>query len=489
MWCAKVSGGTQRLSLMSPRLNRSDCNVCNHIFNPTKSSANNMITIKQGLDLPITGNPEQVIHNGNAVTEVAVLGEEYMGMRPSMKVREGDVVKKGQVLFEDKKNAGVVFTAPASGVITAINRGEKRVLQSVVIKVEGDEQITFSRYAATELASLTGEQVKANLVASGLWTAFRTRPFSKVPALDAEPSSIFVNAMDTNPLAANPDVILNEHKQDFVDGLTVLGRLFEGKKTIHLCQSPKSEQLGTAVANVKVATFDGPHPAGLSGTHIHFIDPVSATKQVWYLNYQDVIAIGKLFTTGELFTDRIVALAGPQVKQPRLVRTRLGAKLSDLVANELNAGENRVISGSVLSGMTATGAHDYLGRYALQVSVLAEGREQELFGMIAPYSHKFSITRTVLGAFSKKLFNFTTAVNGGHRAMVPIGAYERVMPLDILPTLLLRDLCAGDTDSAQALGCLELDEEDLALCTFVCPGKNEYGPLLRQALDKIEKEG
>ncbi len=159
-----------------------------------------------------------------------MLGEEYVGMRPSMKVREGDVVKKGQVLFEDKKNPGVVFTAPASGTVTAINRGEKRVLQSVVIKVEGDEQITFARYEASQLASLTSEQVKQNLVESGLWTAFRTRPFSKVPALDAEPSSIFVNAMDTNPLAANPEVIIAEHQQAFFDGLTVLSRLFESKK-------------------------------------------------------------------------------------------------------------------------------------------------------------------------------------------------------------------------------------------------------------------
>lgn len=448
-----------------------------------------MITIKQGLDLPIAGKPEQVIHNGNTVTEVAVLGEEYVGMRPSMKVREGDVVKKGQVLFEDKKNPGVVFTSPASGTVVAINRGEKRVLQSVVIKVEGDEQITFSRYNAADLATLSSKQVKQNLVESGLWTAFRTRPFSKVPALDAVPSSIFVNAMDTNPLAADPEVILNEHKQDFVDGLTVLSRLFNGEKTIHLCRAPDSTTPNADVPNVKVTAFSGPHPAGLSGTHIHFIDPVSITKQVWYLNYQDVIAIGKLFTTGELFTDRVVALAGPTVKNPRLVRTRLGANLSQLTANELQDVENRVISGSVLSGAKAEGAHDYLGRYALQVSVLAEGREQEFLGMIAPYSHKFSITRTTLGAFAKKLFNFTTAVNGSHRAMVPIGSYERVMPLDILPTLLLRDLASGDTDSAQALGCLELDEEDLALCTFVCPGKNDYAPMLRAALDKIEKEG
>ncbi|MFQ1014531.1 Na(+)-translocating NADH-quinone reductase subunit A [Avibacterium paragallinarum] len=446
-----------------------------------------MITIKKGLDLPIAGKPEQVIHNGNAVTEVALLGEEYVGMRPSMKVREGDVVKKGQVLFEDKKNPGVLFTAPASGTVTAINRGAKRVLQSVVIQIEGDDQVTFNKYSADELKSLTSEQVRQNLQASGLWTALRTRPFSKVPVVDAVPSSIFVNAMDTNPLAADPEVVLKAHWDDFTNGLTVLSRLHEGK--LHLCKAGDSNIPTVDLPNLAVHDFGGPHPAGLSGTHIHFIDPVSATKTVWYLNYQDVIAFGRLFTTGELYNGRVISLAGPQVKNPRLIRTQLGANLAQLTKGELKEGENRIISGSVLSGHKAEGAVDYLGRYALQVSVIAEGREKEFLGWIMPGANKYSITRTVLGHFGHKLFNFTTALNGGHRAMVPIGAYERVMPLDIIPTLLLRDLSAGDTDSAQALGCLELDEEDLALCTFVCPGKNDYGPMLRAALDKIEKEG
>ena len=204
-----------------------------------------------------------------------------------------------------------------------------------------------------------------------------------------------------------------------------------------------------------------------------------------------MIAIGHLFATGELDVSRVVAVAGPQVEKPQLVRTVLGAKVSEIVAGRLKTGENRVISGSVLSGTTAApgSAHDYLGRYHLQVSVIEEGRAKEFLGWFVPSGDKFTITRTTLGHFGRKLFNFTSALNGGHRAMVPIGNYERVMPLDILPTLLLRDLIVGDTDSAQALGCLELDEEDLALCSFVCPGKYEYGSLLRRTLDTIEKEG
>ncbi|MDO4906919.1 Na(+)-translocating NADH-quinone reductase subunit A [Neisseria sp.] len=447
-----------------------------------------MIKIKKGLDLPIAGKPEQTVYPGAAATEVAVLGEEYVGMRPSMKVQEGDKVRKGQVLFEDKKNPGVVFTAPASGTVAAIHRGEKRVLQSVVIAVEGNEQITFDRYPAEALSRLSSEEARRNLIASGLWTAFRTRPFSKIPAADAEPAAIFVNAMDTNPLAADPQVVIRERADDFTRGLLVLSRLTANQ--IHVCKAAGADIPVSDGGNITVHEFGGPHPAGLSGTHIHFIEPVGANKTVWTVNYQDVTAIGHLFATGELDVSRVVSLAGPQVRQPRLLRTVLGVKVSELTADELKEGENRIISGSVLNGAIASGPHDYLGRYHNQISVIAEGRAKELFGWVVPSAGKYTVTRTTIGHFLKsKLFNFTSATNGGERAMVPIGTYERVMPLDILPTLLLRDLIVGDTDGAQALGCLELDEEDLALCSFVCPGKYEYGTLLRNVLDKIEKEG
>ncbi|MFZ1873709.1 MAG: Na(+)-translocating NADH-quinone reductase subunit A [Chania sp.] len=449
-----------------------------------------MIRIRKGLDLPISGIPSQVIQDGPVITRVALLGQDYVGMRPSMLVEEGDRVKKGQALFEDKKNPGVFFTAPASGRIAAIQRGERRVLQSVVIEIEngGDEQVEFAYYQQADLPQLEREQVESDLLASGLWSALRTRPFSKAPRIGSVPRAIFVNAMDTQPLAADPQVIIAEQLAAFNAGLTVLTRLTDGK--VHVCQAAGARLAEQSGAQISYSEFAGPHPAGLVGTHIHFLEPVSLKKTVWHIGYQDVIAIGTLFTTGRLDTRRVVALAGPQVEQPILLRTRLGASLDELTAGRLKAGENRVISGSVLSGTHATGPNAWLGRFHNQVSVLLEGREKELFGWIAPASDKFSITRTTLGHFLKnKLFAFSTTTNGGERSMVPIGNYERVMPLDILPTHLLRDLLSGDTDSAQALGCLELDEEDLALCTFVCPGKYEYGPVLRDVLTKIEQEG
>ncbi len=438
--------------------------------------------------MPISGIPDQQISPCPMPRHVALLGDDYVGMRPTMLVQEGDSVIKGQPLFEDKKNPGVFFTAPASGTVVAINRGERRVLQSVVIRIEGEGEREFTRHDATALATLTREAVQSQLLESGLWTAFRTRPFSKTPVPGTVPAAIFVTAMDTNPLCADPQPLILAQRQAFDAGLTLLTRLTEGK--VHVCQASGGKLGGHPQGQVTFNTFAGPHPAGLVGTHIHFLEAVSLTKQVWHLNYQDVIAIGKLFTTGQLCTERVIALGGPQMRHPRLVRTCLGADINELLVDETLEGENRHISGSVLSGRHAVGVQAYLGRFHLQVSVVKEGREKELFGWVMPGKEKFSITRTTLGHFLRnKLFNFSTDTNGGERAMVPIGNYERVMPLDILPTVLLRDLLAGDTDGAQALGCLELDEEDLALCTYVCPGKYEYGPVLREVLTRIEQEG
>ncbi|MCC2617901.1 Na(+)-translocating NADH-quinone reductase subunit A [Aestuariibacter halophilus] len=446
-----------------------------------------MIKIKKGLDLPIEGAPTQQIHDGPAITRVAVLGEEYVGMRPTMYVQVGDTVKKGQVLFEDKKNPGVKFTAPAAGTVSEVNRGAKRVLQSVVIDVQGDDEETFTAYEQAQLTSIDRDAVEKQLVDSGLWTGIRTRPYSKIPALGSAPRSIFVNTMDTNPLAADPAVVIAARKDDFISGLKVLKNLTEG--TVYVTKAYGSD-VATGDASVEVREFDGPHPAGLVGTHIHFIDAAGAGKTVWHVGYQDVIAIGALFTTGKIDNRRVVALGGPAVKNPRLLTTVMGADTAQITANELKDGEVRVVSGSVLQGSHAYGVHGYLGRYHTQISALLEGREKELFGWLRPGGDKHSVTRAYLGHLSpKRLFNMTTTTNGSDRSMVPIGNYERIMPLDILPTLLLRDLISGDTDGAQSLGCLELDEEDLALCTYVCPGKYNYGPILRNCLTTIEKEG
>ncbi|MGZ8190573.1 MAG: Na(+)-translocating NADH-quinone reductase subunit A [Methylococcaceae bacterium] len=446
-------------------------------------------TIKKGLDLPITGEPRQVIENGNRVNSVAILGMDYVGMKPTMMVSEGDTVKLGQIIFTDKKNPGVNFTSPGAGVVKSINRGAKRALQSVVIKLHGSAEESFNQYNESELNNLTAEQVKENLLASGLWTTLRTRPYGKTPAGDSIPSSIFVTAIDTNPLAADPSVIIKERANDFANGLSVISKLTNGKT--YVCKATGAD-IGTANAAVTVAEFSGPHPAGLPSTHIHFIDPVNIDKFVWYLDYQAVIAIGSLFTTGRLNVERIVSLAGPTVKNPRLIRTRVGANTNDLVQGELEDVESRVISGSVLYGHQATDWASYLGCYSNQISALQEGRARELFGWIVPGKDKYSALDVYLSSRDRKndrKFPLTTNKNGSNRAIVPVGIYETVMPMDILPTPLLKALIVGDSDQAQLLGCLELDEEDVSLFTFVDPGKHDFAPVLRANLTKIEKEG
>ena len=446
-----------------------------------------MIKVRRGLDLPIAGAPEQVIHDGPKISQVAVLGSDYPGMKPTMEVREGDRVTRGQVLFSDKKNPGVVFTAPAPGKVVAVNRGERRVFQSLIIDVSGAKAEKFQSYKATQLETLDRAAVVDNLVNSGQWVALRTRPYSKVPAIDSTPASIFVTAMDTNPLAADPAVIIAQRSEDFANGLKVLARLTDGP--VNVCVAPDSAVSGEEIDGVRDISFSGPHPAGLPGTHIHFVDPVSADKTVWSIGYQDVIATGALFTTGKLDTARVVALGGPQVTQPRLLSTQLGANLNQLVIGELANDENRVISGSVLAGRKAAGAFAFLGRYHNQVSVIREGREREFLHYLRAGVNKHSALPIFASSLSKKLFNMTSSTNGSERAMVPVGSYEDVTALDLLPVQLLRSLIVGDTDMAQKLGCLELDEEDVGLYTYVCVGKHEYGGILRDNLTRIEKEG
>ena len=445
--------------------------------------------IKEGLDLPLTGGPKQLIEDGNSVSTVAILGTDYVGMKPTMLVSEGDSVKLGQALFTDKKNPGVLFTSPGAGVIKAVHRGEKRALLSVVIELKGAAKVSFHQYRESDLVNLTAEQVKENLVASGLWPTLRTRPYGKIPALNSTPSAIFVTAIDTRPLAADPAIIIRERSNDFNNGLTVLANLTAGK--LYVC---KATGVDMPVANVAtVAEFSGPHPAGLPSTHIHFIDAVNINKFAWHLDYQAVIAIGALFTSGQLNVERVISLAGPTVKNPRLIRTRVGANTDDLVAGELlDELESRVISGSVLYGHTASDWSAFLGCYSNQVSALQEGRAREFFGWIVAGKNKYSALNVYTSSVDRKdhrLFPLTTDKNGSNRAIVPVGAYESVMPMDILATPLLKALVIGDSDQAQLLGCLELDEEDVSLFTFVDPGKHDFGPVLRANLTKIEKEG
>ena len=450
-----------------------------------------MIRIKKGLNIPINGSPTEEIVDSTRSRSVAILGNDYVGMKPTMLVEEGDRVKLGQALFEDKKNPGVIFTSPAGGKVESINRGDRRVLQSVVIEVEQEEEIEeFNRYSEDELDKTTSAEIRSQLIKSGSWTAFRTRPYSKIPGVEEIPNNIFISLLDTQPLSPNPEIITNLNTDNFNFGLKVLKRLVDCP--IHISTGPNSNLDLPEDDQVIKHIFSGPHPAGLVGTQMHYISPASLSNINWTIGYQDVIAIGAQFRTGKVFVERVVSLAGPQVNEPKYLKTRLGACTDEVTAGQLTQRENRVISGSVISGREALGPYAYLGRYHNQISVVAEpnSKDREFMNWLTPGPRKFSKIPLFLSSlFPKKLYKFKALMNGSDRPIVPIGVYEEVLPLNFLPAMLLRNIVLMDTEKIQALGGLELDEEDLSLCSFVCPGKYDFGSLLRAGLTKIEVEG
>ncbi len=446
--------------------------------------------VSKGLDIPISGAPEQAVSDAPAVSRVAVLLRDFNDLKVRILVEPGETVRLGQPLLEHRSHPAIRFVAPGSGRVEAIHRGAKRALLSVVIALDEAAAAPVAFTSFSPNAGETDAGLRALLLESGLWTAFRTRPFSRIPAPDARPHAIFVTATDTQPLAPDLDVALRGREAEFTRGLSALKRLTDGP--VFLCRRPGSALGGSAGAGdgVRVEEFAGKHPSGTTGYHIHVLEPVNRDKSVWHVGAQDVARIGHLLAMGQLDTTLVIALGGPQVKSPRLLRTRLGASTLELVHGQLHDGASRIISGSVLTGDVASDAvHGFLGRFHQQISVLAEGGTRELLGWMAPGVNAFSAMPAFLSSLlPRRTFNLNTSLNGSRRAMVPIGVYEQVMPMDLMPTHLLRALTIGDVEWAEELGALELDEEDLALCSFVCPGKYEHGAALRRVLTAIQAE-
>jgi len=444
-----------------------------------------IIQTTKGLDIPISGQPEQTIRQGNIVQQVALIGDDYIGMKPTMLVKEGDKVKTGQLLFIDKKNVGVKFVSPGCGIVHAINRGAKRKFESLVIALDGGNAICFLDPSAVQVETLSPPEIRTILIDSGLWTGFRTRPYGKIPEISSSPASLFITATDSSPLAADPQVIIGHYAKEYQLGLMMLQQLLS--VPINYCTGADQLLPAEKLDNIDYYSFQGPHPAGLPSTHIHFIDPVHEQKCVWHIGYQDVIGIGHLFTTGYITTEKIISLAGPATLKPSLIITRPGIFLPGLCRWEVSLDELRIISGSVLDGRESAGHTTFLGRYHDQVSVVIDSNGRSIFNWAMPGKKSYSAKPIFTSAFKKnQLFPFKTAIWGGRRAIYPLGTYDQVMPLDIIATSLLKAISTSDTEKSKDLGCLELIEEDLALCGFVCPGKNAFGTPLREVLTAIE---
>jgi len=441
-------------------------------------------TIRKGFNIPLPGAvTDHVIVDGPAIKQVALKPQEAHGIKVKMLVQEGDVVKIGSPLFCDKRDPDVFFTSPGAGKVAAINRGDKRLALSVVINLADDQHADFGKLAFGDAG-----QVASSLQRTGLWTLLRQRPFDKVAESTAAPSSLFVTCTDTHPLAAPPLAILAGREEEFKAGLQVLRKL---APQTFMCTAPGDDWSAMEVDGVNQHKFSGPHPAGNPGVHINALDPVSSKKTVWNIGFQEVAEIGHLVKTGQLPVSRVFAAVGPAFDKPTLVRTRRGVSTSELLAAHNLTGKLRAVAGSALSGDGATPGSPtaFMGCRDNQMCVLNDDPQKELLGWANPIGSRHTFTNTALIKFFRSRHKFDTDLNGGHRAIVPLGNWEEVMPMDIMPTHLIKALAAGDLEMAEKLGVLEVAEEDLALCEYLDQSKTEVTALLRAMLTRIEKEG
>ena len=438
-----------------------------------------MIKISKGLDLPISGAPINIVSDEPEVSSVAVLSNDFVGMKPTMLVKEGDSVKAGQKIFEDKKNIGVFYTSPCGGTVRNINRGDKRKFLSIELDIDD----TNEEFKFFDMGN-TSNEIKDCLINSGYWNCFRTRPFNRTPNVNDIPNAVFINCCDSNPLSMDPYNIISLNEADFREGLKVLSQLF--KCNMNLIY--QNDNFDISNEDFEYFQFKGPHPSGLSSTHISKIYPVNLNRTVWTINYQDIISIGFLKKNNKIRTSKLISLGGPSVHEPSLLNVRVGGNIDEICAGKLKP-NSRIISGSVLHGHESEGVMNYLGFYDSQISAIPDEVNNIFMNWLMPGSTLHSKLNVFISSFIKpKNFIFNTSIGGGDRAIVPISSYEEVIPMDILVTQLLKALVVSDIDMAVDLGMLELVPEDLALCSYVCPSKYDYSSILMDNLNKLYQE-
>jgi Na+-transporting NADH:ubiquinone oxidoreductase subunit A len=457
------------------------------------------INLKRGYDIKLVGEIDREVLDSPHPKMVALKPSDFVDLKAKLLVKEGDKVKAGTPLFYAKQDERIKFTAPASGKIKEITRGARRAIQEVVIETDG--KMTSERVSVPKGAAQKREKIVDTLLKYGLFPFLIQRPFAKIANPDDTPRDIFISAMNTAPLAADPNVIVDGHEKEFQAGLNILKKLTKG--SVHLTIDGNRDDVSKAFLNAKgveLHKFSGPHPAGNVGIQIHHISPIkNRDDQVWTCSLQGVILIGRLFSTGKLDYTVTVGVAGSMASTRKYYRTILGSVASNCYHGsdfpdhyeEMAEFDNAIrhISGDVLTGKQID--HDgFIGYYDNQLTIIPERQHYEFLGWIRPGIDKASASKTFLSSlFGSGKFIQTTALNGGHRPFIVSGIYEDVLPMDILPVYLLKSIIVGDIEEMEGLGIYEVAEEDFALCEYIDPSKNEIQEILRQGLRLVETEG
>ena len=444
------------------------------------------IVITKGHDLSMAGFPNGEISNINGIKKLAILPTDFRGVKPKVIVAEGDSVKIGEALFFDKLNPEIKWASPGGGKVSSIVYGPRRVLEKIEIDLDKDQESeVHDKFKFENLLSLGREETLNAILNANIFPIFRQRPFNKIPNPKNIPRDIFVSSINTKPHSVNLETVIIDDFNVFQAGINILNTLTDGK--VYL--TSKTDSKFSAIKNVQYNTISGPHPAGNVGIQIHHISPLKPGENIWTLDAQNVITLGKLFLNGIYSPFRVISLGGPVVENPGYFRVPTGAPINSIIEDRISEKNVRIVSGDVLTGRISH-LNDYLSYYDYGVSAVSEYVKREFIGMLNPGSSKTRYSLTpVFAGFRKLLFHFTAAKNGNHRAVVPINAWERVLPMDILPNELYRSILAKDIDEMEKLGLIECDDEDFALCSFACPSKTDVSGVIRQGLDILEEEG
>jgi Na+-transporting NADH:ubiquinone oxidoreductase subunit A len=445
-----------------------------------------VINLKRGLNIRLKGDAEKVLGTSIEADKVALKPTDFPGLTPKILVKAGQEVQAGEPIFFDKNNPEILFTAPTSGEVLAINRGERRKVLEIIIKSDGkNNSVEFNK---ADPQKLSREEIKDQLKKSGLWPFLKQRPYGTVAKPESTPLHIFISGFDSAPLAPDYEFVLNGQASTFQTGINALSKLTEGK--IHVGIRPdQSTGFFSAIKNIETTQFSGPHPVGNVGIQIHQLCPINKGDLIWTISPQEVLYIGRLFETGKVNFSKIIALTGSEVTAPKYFKVIHGTSLSRLLKKATKQ-ENteRYISGNVLTGKQVD-ADDYLGFYDQQVTVIPEGNYYEFLGWAMPRLNKFSISKSYFSWLNpKKSYRADANLNGEERAYVMTGQYEKVLPMDILPVFLMKAIIAEDIDKMEQLGIYEVIEEDLALCEYVCTSKTEVQSILRDGINLMIKE-